>query len=317
MITAKELTEGLKKSYEKQEKKYPRYTNWASDAGHPCLRYLVLCRTRWEDIPPLPAEIRPRLEVGNAMHDLAEKSFREAGFQVHTSPDSLQDKKLQVSGRMDFEIGRNGESGTPVEVKSVSDFEIVKYSSIEDILSGKWWVKKWISQLALYCWIRGKENGILHLRSMKTYRNIDLSITDKNIIDFVDVLMKNLESVNKHIADKTLPEPIDYDDFICGGCSAKSVCLRDIPIASGEVLLDDELENQLKRRDELKPMIKEYEELDKEIKEKTKGKTGICGLYQIGGRWVENKGGTKVIAPYKYWLSKIINIEKKEIKNEN
>ena len=107
MDIVKIIDDKLNRYYDSLGNKYPRYTTWASDAGHPCLRYLVLQRTRWNEIPPLPPEIQPRLETGKVLHKLMEETFRQAGFEVYISPDSLYDEELQVSGRMDIEISCN------------------------------------------------------------------------------------------------------------------------------------------------------------------------------------------------------------------
>ena len=184
----------------------------------------------------------------------------------------------------------------PVEGKSVEDWFINKYKSVEDILTGDWWVKKWIAQISLYCWMRNKEIGIVHLRSLKRWRNIVVSILDKDVIDFIHSLIENLKKVNEHIKNGTLPDRIKYEPSICKNCNAKSICLPDEQLSDGEVIIDEKLEKKLARRDELISLQKEYESLDKEIKEIFKGRNNVLvGNFIITGK--QTKAG--------HWTTKI------------
>jgi CRISPR/Cas system-associated exonuclease Cas4 (RecB family) len=264
-------------------------------------------RTRWEDIPGASADLQARFDTGKALHQVCEETFREAGFQVYTSPDPLEDKELQVSGRMDFEIALDDTKPIPVEIKSVEDWDIDKYHGVEDMLNGKWWVRGYLAQLGLYCWMRNREKGILHLRSLKRWRNIELSILDEKVIGFVQELMEKLKTVNQHIGNGTLPDRIEWDDSICGKCNAKHICLPEEKISNGEVLLDEELEAMLERREELSSAKREFEELDKEIKSKVKEKPKVLvGNFIIEGKWQERK--ETIIPASRFWVIKIKKI---------
>lgn len=296
--------------YEKLARKGPKphYTTWCSEAGHPCLRYLIYRRTHWEQFQALPAYVQPRLETGIALHEKAKESFRNKGFQVYENPDALHDKELEISGYMDFEIACEelkaiGIKSIPVEAKSVEDWYIDKYKIIEDVLAGDYWVRKWAAQGGLYCWCRNKELGLIHLRSLKRERNIPFSILQGSVIDFVHELMENLKKVNEHIKKGTLPDRIKYEPSICKNCNAKHICLPDEPISDGQVIIDEKLEKKLIRRDELISFKKEYDQLDKELKEIFKNKNNVLvGNHIITGK--PTKAG--------HWTTKIEKVENDE-----
>ena len=307
-LTAKVVDQKLMECYEKRRRIFAHHTNWASLVGHPCIRYLTLLRSCWEEIPGASAELQARFDSGKALHRISEDHFREAGFKIYVSPDPLNDKELQVSGYMDFEISLEDNKKTfPVEIKSVEDWDIDRYRSIEDMLNGKWWVRGYLAQLALYCWMRNKEKGFFHLRSLKRWRDIELSILDEKVIGFVQELMEKLKSINKHFADGTLPDRLEWDEFICGKCNAKHICLPEEKISNGEVLIDESLEAILERREELTSAKREFEELDKEVKRKVKEKPRLLvGNFVIEGKWQERK--ESIIPASKFWVVKIKKI---------
>jgi len=302
MNEAQIIDEKLKKYYESLVKTYPRHTTWASDAGHPCLRYLVLLRTTpHEQIMPLPAELQPLLRSGEAIHKLVEEDLREAGCYIYTSPDSLYDKELEVSGKMDHEIGCEEFKAMPIEIKSVDDYIIDKYNSAIDLINGDYWSRKYVSQLALYLWMRGKEKGIIHLRSRRRWKNIIISILDPGVIDFVHNLLENLKKVNEHVKNNILPDRIPYNSKLCKNCSIKIICLPDEQLSEGQIIFDEELEKKLNRRQELVLMKKEFDDIDKDIKElfkklfRDKDNINILiGNYQITGKRTARGFQTKI-----------------------
>ena len=280
-----EIEQKLKEYYENQGQKSPRFTTWASDAGFPCLRYLVLCRQRWEDIPPLPAGIRPRLEVGKAMHDLVEDELRKAGYSVYKLADSLYDKDLEVSGKMDFEVSVNGDL-LPVEVKSMADWSIEQYQAddCQDIIdSDDWWVRKYIAQLGLYCYLRNKPKGLLYLKGLPSGKSKikTLELLEGKPLDYIHLLMENLMKIKAHVKNNTLPDRIPYDDEICDKCSAASICTPD-RLATVKPIINEVLEKLLEEREVLKEASKQYTELDKKVKKQIKGYEHILvGTFEI------------------------------------
>ncbi len=282
MITKDEILAKRKEFYAKPQGKNPRYTTWASQAGENCLRKLYYYRTQWEQIPELPPEIQPRLEVGRALHDLAIQRFKNWGYEVREGLDSLRDDNLEVSGKLDFEVSKNGEVGIPVEVKSMQDFAISGLNSIADFLhSRKPWLKKYIAQLLLYLYLRNKPRGFLYLLGMGTDKLIEVPLLEGEGLDYAHQIVANLEILKKAVAAKQIPDRIT-DLTICDDCDARHLCMPDQQIGAEEVVFDKEFEELLVRREELASARKEYEELDKAVKERilSVGKNSVqIGMY--------------------------------------
>ena len=292
-LTKEVIDKKLMEYYASKVKKLPHYTNWCSISGHPCPRFLVYLRENWNDVEGLPAEIQPRLDTGTALHKQAEQTFRDAGFYVHTQIDPLVDKDLEISGRMDCEISLDDRKPAPVEVKSTEDYILNKFNKAEDFInSPSWWHKNMLCQLCLYCYIRGKERGILHLRSLKRWKNIEISILDEPVINFINEIIEKLKVVNQCVKDGTLPDRIPYDKNICGRCNAKILCVPDEPLASGEILMDEVFEESLEKRELLKSSAEEFRAIDKIVKDRLRGigkEKLFIGNFEITGE--KRKGG--------------------------
>ena len=130
--------------------------------------------------------------------------------------------------------------------------------------------------------------------------------------------LKRAEAINRHVAAKTMPEPIEYSPETCDECAYAHLCLPDRIGAAPEIIDSAELESILLRMDELKPLAKEYDELDAEKKRLLEGREKVlCGNYFITGKWVERKSYNvpdeikkQYPAISRYWKSTIINVSK-------
>ena len=77
--------------------------------------------------------------------------------------------------------------------KKLKDYNLDRFNISADFLNSKWWYKSYITQISLYCYMRNKEKGLLHLRSLKHYKNIDILPFEKPLIDYIDKTMKKLK----------------------------------------------------------------------------------------------------------------------------
>ena len=71
--------------YEAKQRKiqnYPCHANRASEAGHPCEKYLVLSRTNWQDKLLHPAEVEFIFEGGRMVEEMAVTDLKEARFTI-------------------------------------------------------------------------------------------------------------------------------------------------------------------------------------------------------------------------------------------
>ena len=298
--------------YEAKKKKvkvYPCHVNRASEAGHPCEKYLVLSRTHWQERLPHEAEVEFIFEGGRMVEKMALNDLDEAGFTVIEQNRAFSWKEFELSGHVDCKIlignENAGEKSTayPVEIKGLNQFDFDKLDTIEDFLmSKKSWIKKYPAQLALYMLMSNIDKGCFYIKRIPGFRPkqiwIDLDFT------FAEEILKKLERVNKHVKEETLPEgQKDYD--ICNYCSFLHICLPDMVGTEIEIINEQEVEEAINRCQELKPLVSEYNKTDKFWKAKVKEKEKILvGGYIITGKWITKKGFTTQDS--EYWQSKIL-----------
>ena len=101
-------------------------------------------------------------------------------------------------------------------------------------------------------------------------------------MDYSDKLVKKLELVNKHVAEKTYPDRIS-DRTVCQYCDFRHICLPDEDSEQIEITDNAELLELLEEREELRQAAKDYEAVDKKLKEYWKHTE--TGTYLVGGKY--------------------------------
>jgi hypothetical protein len=287
---------------------WPVRSNYASEAGHPCERYLYYQRTAWEKKEPHDVTLQFIFDGGNTIEELAMKELKEAGFKIVEGQRYFQWKDLQVSGRVDFRIPVNRHL-IPVEVKGLNHREWSNLNSVQDMLDSKApWVQRYPAQLLLYQMMSEEEWGLFYIKSKSTYVPKCIWVHLYDWLGYLDTVVDKIERVNKAVETGEVPDRMEFDEKISPDCPYFTLCQPDLHLGEGaELLVDSELEEALERREELKEGHKEYEEVDKYVKAKVKGLTkGIIGNFLITGREVERKGYT--VGPGSYWTTKIARI---------
>ena len=102
------IVEKLDEYVAAQRKISPQHVNRASNLGHPCLRYLVYCRTRWQDMTLHPVSLQYIFMGGQAEEADGVKLLHEAGIEIIEQQKSFFWKEYQISGHLDFKV-KNGE----------------------------------------------------------------------------------------------------------------------------------------------------------------------------------------------------------------
>lgn len=298
-----------------QIKQYPVNANRASSLGHPCTRYLVFERTKWQEKTLHNERLQMVFDIGNDTEDRVMKDLKEAGFQVIEQQRSFQWPEYQITGHIDCKllIGENGNGKAyPVEVKSMSPFAFEKVNSVQDMLKSKYaYMRAYPGQMTLYLLMDNKERGFFLLKNKVTGAMKEIPVD----LDYAlgESLLKKAEAINAHVASKTLPDPIEYDENVCSGCGYVHICTPDRIGKEVEVIDNEELEGLLKRYEELKPSTKEYDEVDKRISEIVNGREKVLvGNYFITGSWrkttkynVPADVKTQYAEESKYWVKKI------------
>lgn len=281
-------------------KQFPVHSNRASELGHPCERYHVYNRTRWEEKALPDINLQLIFDLGREIEEITTKDLREAGFEVIEQQRPFVWREFTITGMIDGKILLNGEA-VPFEVKSCSPYVFNQINNIQDLKNGKYpYLRKYPAQLCLYLLMDNKPRGVFLFKNKQTgaYKEIWMDID----WDLGDVLLKRAEAVNKHVAAGTLPEPIN-EDMWCDDCGFAHICL---PEKIGkEVEIDtSELADILDRMEVLKEAKKEYEELDEQVKKMVEGREKIlAGNWLITGAYQTRKGYT--IPEKTYWVKKI------------
>jgi len=307
-----DIVSAIYESKKAKIKNYPCHVNRASQAGHPCEKFLVYSRTRWSDKLLHDVGLQFIFEAGNVIEERAINYLKEAGFAVIEQQRPFEWKKFELTGHLDFKIQVDGKD-YPVEVKGISQFEYDKLNCIEDFLESKRvWIQGYPSQLTLYMLLSNSEHGCLFLVNKANFQPKQIWVSLD--YSFAEGILQKLERVNKHIKNNTVPDGINQQD-ICQYCGFLHICLPDMVGKEIEIMDEMEIEDAIKRCEELKPLVSEYNKLDKEWKKALEGKEKVMiGDYLIIGKWIERKGYT--VEESKYWQSKIIVRPGKTVKAE-
>lgn len=268
----------------KRIKIWPRNSNRASEAGHPCVRYLVLSRTANNLRTPHDVSLQRIFDEGNFHENALMREMHDAGLQIIEQQRAYEMPSVQLTGRIDGKIAVNG-AYIPLELKSCSPnvFAAIRDLSPLDMLKSKYsWIRKYPAQILLYMLMEGSEYGLMVFKNKTTgEKSQKIFRLEGDLLEYAETILKKLETVNAHIDLKTVPDAQLIDD--CKGCPfAKTACFPGADYGPGiDILQDQALEEQLNRRGALESAAKEFEALDKEIKEKVKGKSAVVGDWLI------------------------------------
>lgn len=265
-------------------KSWPHPNNRASEAGHPCVRFLVLARTDNDKKVLHDLALQRIFDEGNLHEDALLREMADAGLRIVEQQRTFEWPKFQLTGRVDGLLPINSDR-LPLEIKSSSPnvFRAVIDMAPADMLTSKYsWIRKYPAQLLLYMLMQGVSTGVMIFKNKTTGEKCQkLFILDGPMLEYAESILKKLEAVNAHVAAGTKPEAKFIDD--CKGCPfAKTACFVGMDYGPGiDMMTDPEIEGKLTRREELKPSRDEFEEIDKEIKDAFKGRTAVVGEWMI------------------------------------
>ena len=284
-----DIVEKLDQETAKRIKQYPHPNNRASEAGHPCVRFLVLSRLHPEKKALHDVGLQRIFDEGNLHEKAVLREIEEAGLHIVEQQRPFEWKKFKLSGRIDAKIAVNG-AYIPLEIKSCSPniFPHIKGLKPEELITSKYsWVRNYPAQIQSYMLMDGKEEGIILFKNKTTGEKCQKNF--KLDLEYTESILKKLEIVNTYVDNEDIPGVEMIDE--CKRCGfAKTMCFPGQDYGPGfDLISDDELESKLIRRQELKSLAKEYEELDKEVKEHLKGKNVIVGEFIIESKEFERK----------------------------
>jgi CRISPR/Cas system-associated exonuclease Cas4 (RecB family) len=300
------IVEKVLESKKREIRQSPVHSNRASQLGHECVRYHVLERTRWSEKALHDVRLQSIFDLGRDIEDIVLRELREAGFQIHEGQRAFSWDAYKITGSIDGMIIIDGEA-IPLEIKSASPHAFDSINSVEDIRRHKYpYMRRYLSQVTLYCLLSNKEKAVIVFKNKVTGALKEIWVP----LDYElgETLLKMAEEINRHVEAGTVPEPIPYDDMLCGECPYAHICLpehigKEVEIDTGE------LATMLDRLEELKPAVKEYEEIDDQVKKAVEGREKVlAGSWLVLGKWAERKSydiPAEIKAQYekitKYW----------------
>ena len=285
----------------KKIEQWPVRSNRASQLGHPCERYLVYERTRWQDKALHDVGLQFIFGEGKIHEKAVLRDLEDAGLEVIEQQRAFEWKQYAITGHIDGKIQNNGNI-IPFEIKSMSDWAWKSTNTLEDMTKSKAiYMRQYPAQLNLYLIMDEKEVGLFILKNKQSglLKQIEVRLD----YDYTESLIKKAERINGHLANNSLPDRISLDVGACEWCAYTHICLPEHKHEA--TLLDDpELEGKLDRRGSLKPIFDEYQDLDKEIREKAREKPEVViGKWKLIGKWIEKKEYT--VKAGKYWQTTI------------
>lgn len=295
-MNAEEVNAKLFKAKQNKITIYPCTHLRASNLGHPCERYLYLLIKHWQEQKPIDVSLQNIFDLGNTLEEHTIKNIKEAGYEVITPTcRSWQIDDPLITGREDIRIkDENGEL-LPVEIKGISPFEWDKLKTIDDFKnSKKAYIKGYPAQLQIYMFYFAKEKGFFALTNKLTgeTRFVEMPFD----WDYADELLKKAERIYKCLKTDTLPESCS-DISYCENCQLAHIC--GTRRNSTDILIDEELDSLINRKQELQPLKSEYEKIDKQIKSKVgQREKVITGQYLIQRKDITRESYTVPLATY-------------------
>jgi len=284
-MTAPEVIQAaIAKALERQPAA-PRQSNYMSDIGHACERYLVYARVAWDKSAPFGSRIASIMPEGD-MHEAAVLDLlRKGGVEIREQQARLFDDYTKLSGRVDA-VFRIGGVWYVADVKSTSPWVYEAVNSEADVLASRFfWIRHWYPKIQAYLHHDREKNrreaqGLVVLKNRENggVKAIEITYDQDAALD----LMLKAERVNRAVEAKVMPERISPALGYCATCRFRLECLPDTDPGPGiEVLDDAELVEMLERRADLEGGHREYEGIDKAVKKSMKGRNVVAGDWML------------------------------------
>lgn len=260
-------------------------TNRASMLGDPCLRRLVLYRTKGEQAEPPSERLQSIFEQGNQVESYVRRVLSECGIELESAQAEFPRNDYQITGHVDGLARWNGEM-LVVEIKSINGPDWERITSEDDLIrAGKLWLRKWYDQLQVYLLLADLKQAVLVLYNKATGELKALTIGQN--LARAEELTTKAELVNLHLAEGSLPDFIQ-DVAECRRCPFLArACDPPLDFGPGaRVITDETLIELAETRERTGQAAEEYTVADKRLKEALRGvEQGIMGPYAITGRW--------------------------------
>jgi len=302
-----DIVGAIRDEKERGRRIYPCHTNRASEIGSECIRQLVYARTEWQRKELPSVDLQFIFDGGKVIEPYAIGMLRDAGFQVFEQQRSIDidGRGEKITGHLDMTVGFEGKS-YPCEVKGLAGWTWDGLNKIEDFFaSPRSYVRRYPAQLLCYMYGTNSEDGCFLLLSKQTWQPKVIWMHLSDHVQYLDQLFEKARTVNGHVEAGTLPGFTDQKD-LCKGCDFLAICGPPLE-GIGEIVVDLDLEDRIRRWYDLREFVSEYNGLDKSIKGSLKGRGDLLvGEYLVTGKWIERDGYE--VKPSRYWQSKIVKL---------
>jgi hypothetical protein len=273
---------------------FPARSFYPSSLGHPCDRNIVWRFNRWKEQDRHDPVLQSIFDQGNDYQPLIYQRLEEMGFEIvreSDRPTQYRTHGAVISGRPDGRIvsfrGYRYKPSLILEAKSMSGYQWDKTLTLEDLRhSSSHWTRSYYAQGQLYAFLENVPRGAFALYSKATgmMRLIPFELD----YAFAESLLKRVEKLQPMIEQGVDPEPLPYDQSICGSCGFRRQCYPPKSFGEGaSVITDPLLLEDLVERERLKDAAAEYKALDESIKDRLKmlgTKWAIAGDFVIEGK---------------------------------
>jgi hypothetical protein len=276
---------------ERRREVWPARAWYPSSVGHPCDRFLVWRATRSETQALHDYVLQSIFDQGKELQPIIQRRLELLGFTVQGEGDRPKQYKARgalISGRPDGKlIAYKGQPYRPApvaEFKSMSAYQFDRTETVEDLRKASSpWTRSYYAQGQLYAYLEDVPSGVFVLMN-KTTGMLRLLPFELDY-GFVESLLQRVERLQPMVEQGVDPDPIPYDDAVCGRCGFKGQCWPPRDFGPGLAVLEDEaLLEDLETRERLKAAKEDYDELDKAIKARLKRdgvRSAIAGRFSI------------------------------------
>lgn len=287
----KNLVQPVIDNAKKKITRYPCYTNRASTLGYcvpilgGCLRRGVYERTNWNDKELHDVGLQLIFNEGNLQERQVLRDFSDADIDIIEQQGSGEWKDYQISYHLDG-VWVEDTVAYPVEIKSCHPQIFDTLFTFDDFRK-KPHTRAYMVQITIYMLSKNVDKGIFILKNKSN--GMLRQITCDLDFELGEAILKTAEAINKHIAEKTLPDRI-ADREVCKKCPFKLLCLPEINFGVALKIMDNpNFENLINRYFKIKEIALEASKLWDEIKEyaKSTAENGelnvLCGKYRVTG----------------------------------
>jgi len=166
------IPERLDQETAKRIKAFPHPSNRASEAAHPCVRFLVLSRLEPNLKQLHDVGLQRIFDEGNLHEEAVLREIQKAGLKIKEQQRPYEWKKFELAGRIDAKVADDGSAiFYPLEIKSCSPFvfPVIRNLSPAEMITSKYsWVRRYPAQILLYCMMEAVEEGIIIFKNKTT-----------------------------------------------------------------------------------------------------------------------------------------------------